>query len=361
MHLGTAGIDTCWMQQWRLFRLKNPKIDPRRKCIEDLITEIQKGYEADEYPILMGDFNEDMHKDKGFGILDLMRTCSLCQIYLETHGTIPSSRNNHRSVFHAFVSKHISHLVERLGILPHTEGFHKSDHIPFFVDFKKELLSHVDSPILSPDHRKLKTHDSVNIEKYNFYVKDQFDQHNILQRTLNLKEYIKEFSFNTIAKQELEKIDSQVTTIRLRSEQRLTPDPSKFRHTSKMDKLVHQIRILQSISKLENNKKDASNLREYSKSIDIEEDISTPSTLKIVLSNKKKDLKFMHSEADILREDHLDQCIEKASEIHDKKKISIIKQIREREKQKRSWSKIQFAVSKNNVSYTAIRAQENNI
>jgi len=49
----------------------------------------------------------------------------------------------------------------------------------------------------------------------------------------------------------------------------------------------------------------------------------------------------------VVREDHLDLCIEKAQELHDKKKESIIKNIQQREKQKRSWEKIQVAVGKN--------------
>ena len=70
--IATAGIDTIWIQQWQCLKKENPDIDPRRRCIEDLITIIQQGQEKNELAIVIGDFNEDINKDKGFGIKDLM-------------------------------------------------------------------------------------------------------------------------------------------------------------------------------------------------------------------------------------------------------------------------------------------------
>jgi len=344
--LTSAGVDTVWMQQYRHFRHNNSKVDPRRKCIDDLITSIQKGHEKEEYPIVIGDFNEDLHLDNEFGIKNLMHICNMKQIFQEFHGVIPSSRSNHRSVFHAFASIPILKYVDRLGILQKTEGFHMSDHIPFFVDFKAELFDHSENPIIPPDFRKLRVHDYPSVEKYNCYVKDQFHHHNILQRILNLGEYIKVQSFDDIALSELEKIDAQVTDIRLRSEDRLLPDPSRFKHASQMDKQVQKIRIVQSIQKLRKQDKPCEHMINFATSIDIpayevETEISTTKYLK----NLKSDLKFLHEEEDVIREDHLDFCIDKAVELHNVKKVSIIKNIKEREKQRRSWEKIHFATN----------------
>ena len=347
MSLSSAGVDTAWMQQYRCMRKNNPKVDPRRQCIEDLITEIQKGHENGELPIIFGDFNEDIQLDSGFGIRELQQSCSMVQVYHELHGVIPSSRGNHRSVFHAFTSTHLIPYVDRLGVLDTQEGFHLSDHIPFFVDFKLELFDHV-PPIVPPDFRKLRIHDHPRIEEYNCYVKDQFQHHSIVQRIRNLEEYIKVESFNEIAEKELEKLDEQITEIRLRSEDRLLPDPSRYKHATPMDKIVQKIRIVQSILKLRNGKKNADHLIRYGESIDIPPyEVADESNAKKYLKSMKNDLKFMHEEEAITREDHLDCCIEKAIQLHDKKKISIIKDMKEREKQRRSWDKIHFTVKPN--------------
>jgi len=347
MSLKSAGVDTAWMQQYRCMRKTNPKVDPRRQCIEDLITDIQKGHENGELPIIFGDFNEDIQLDSGFGVRELMQSCSMVQVYQELHGTIPSSRGNHRSVFHAFTSTHLIQYVDRLGVLETQEGFHLSDHIPFFVDFKKELFDHI-LPIVPPDFRKLRIHDHPRIEEYNCYVKDQFQHHSVVQRIRNLKEYIKVESFNNIAEEELEKLDKQITEIRLRAEDRLLPDPSRYKHATPMDKLVQKIRIVQSILKLRNSNKNADHLIRYGESIDIPPyEIEDEASTKKYLTSMKTDLNFLHEEEAITREDHLDSCIEKAIQLHDKKKISIIKDMKEREKQRRSWDKIHFTIKPN--------------
>jgi len=343
----SAGIETIWMQQWVLMKNENPDVDPRKQCIIDLITSIQEGHEKGEIPVVIGDFNEDLKQDKGFGIKDLMSLCGLRQAFKDFHGSIPSSRMNNRSVYHFFVSKCLLSHIDRLGVLNHTEGFHQSDHIPFFLDFNKEVF---EAPLLSitpPDFRKLRMHDAPGIEKYICHCKDQFNHHNILQRVLNLREYVKKLSFDKTAEKELEKLDEQITNIRIRSENRLLPDPSRFKHTTKMDDVVHKIRILQSIVKLLKNKKDSSNLAKYALSLNIKESsIQNQKSTLAEIKNLKEELKFLHEEEDIVREDHLDLCYDKAVELHDTKKASIIKNMKEREKQKRSWSKIQFTVQK---------------
>ena len=78
--------------------------------------------------------------------------------------TIPSSRQNHRSVlYHVFIANSIAHLVERLVVLEETKGFHQSDQVPFFVDFKKDQLYQAENPITPQKYRKLKTHDALNV------------------------------------------------------------------------------------------------------------------------------------------------------------------------------------------------------
>ena len=260
--LRTAGIDTPWMHQWECLRSKYEECDPRRICIEDLIKEIQKGHENDEFPILFGDFNEDLQDSSTFGIKDLMDTCNLTQIYETKHGTIPSSRSNSRQIYHVFVSKQLEPFVTRLGVLLSEDGFNESDHLPFFVDFKQEMFDFKTCVMPNIKYRKLRTHDALSVEKYNCYVKDQMHHHNVVSRLLNLREYIKYIGFDETAIKELEKLDSTMTQIRIRSEDKLWPDPSRFKHATKMSKLVAKIRLLQSIHRAKKSNRDSNRLEQ---------------------------------------------------------------------------------------------------
>ena len=126
-----------------------------------------------------------------------MTSCHLFQVYRELLGFIPSSRHNHRSVFHILVYRPLLKYVLQVSILPTEIGFHTSDHIPFYVDFHQDLFDDKESPIVPPAFRKLKMYDSPSVEKYVCYITNQMHHHNILQRFLNLQYYVKVYSFNT--------------------------------------------------------------------------------------------------------------------------------------------------------------------
>ena len=57
------------MLQWELSKKSNEECDPQRRLIEDLIGEIQKGFQQNEYPMVLGVFNEDLQRDnKRYGL-----------------------------------------------------------------------------------------------------------------------------------------------------------------------------------------------------------------------------------------------------------------------------------------------------
>ena len=339
----TSGINTVWMQQWRSLRDQHVPCDPRALCILHLIDEIQKDLEKNIHPILVGDFNEDFNENSEHGLRNLMTSCNIVQVYKELVGFIPSSRHNNRSVFHVFVYQPLLKYVLKTGILPSEIGFHTSDHIPFFVDFHQDLFNYKELPIVSPNLRKLKMYDSPNVEKYICYIKDQMHHHNILQRFLNLQDYIKIKSFDESAEIEIELLDSQMTQIRLRAEKRLCPDPSRFKNASKMQIQVHKIRHLVSIQKFWKAGLDFSHLVRELRSYGLENtNLTSLIKLQERISQERLELKFLHEEEDVVRIDHLDYLHEKAIEIQNKKKATIIKNMKMRESQKRSWAKIRY-------------------
>jgi len=339
----TSGIETVWFQQFQCFRNLNKDVDPRDECIKDIINEIQQDYENNILPILVGDFNEDLQHDKGFGIKNLMSSCSLKQAYQYLHQSIPSSRLNHRSVFHIFMSSKLIKYVERIGVLPLHSGFHKSDHIPFYIDFHKDMLTSKQNPMVYQSIRKLKMYDSPSVEKYICYVKDQMNHHNIIRRFLNLKDYIATFAFDSSAEKELDLLDRQMTDIRIRSENKLRPDPSRFKNASPMQLQVARIRHLQSIAKRMKLDLPTQELVRLLKNIGLENvDLTSQEAIETRITNERQLLKFLHEEEDVVREDHLQALYEKAMEVQDKNKSSIIKNMKMREMQKRTWSKIRY-------------------
>ena len=339
----TSGINTVWMQQWRCLRDKHSPCDPRNLCISHLIDEIQKDLEKNIHPILVGDFNEDLAQESTEGIHKLMKSCNMVQAFKELVGFVPSSRHNNRSVFHIFVFQPLLKYVLKLGVLPSEIGFHTSDHVPFFVDFHQDLFNYKESPIVPPNLRKLKMYDSPSVEKYICYVKNQMQHHNIIQRFLNLKDYIKIESFDASAEQEIELLDDQMTQIRLRAEKRLCPDPSRFKNASKMQIQVHRIRHLVSIQKFWKAGLDFTHLVRELKSYGLEDtDLTSLIKLQERISKERVDLKFLHEEEDVVRIDHLNYLYEKAIEIQNKQKAAIIKNMKMRENQKRSWAKIRY-------------------
>jgi len=341
--LSTSGIDTAWMQQWQCLKDTNDPCDPRQLCILHLIAEIQKDFEKNIHPIIVGDFNETLSQSSKNGLQTLMTSCNLVQVYQELVGFVPSSRHNNRSVFHFLAYRPLLKYVVKTGILPSETGFYTSDHIPFFVDFHKDLFNYKESPIVPSNLRKLKMYDSPSVEKYICYIKDQMHHHNILQRFLNLQDYVKIRAFDISAEKELELLDQQMTQIRLRAEKRLCPDPSRFKNASKMQIQVHRIRHLVSIQKFWKMGLDFSHLVCELKSYGLEDtDLSSIIKLQERISKERTELKFLHEEEDVVRTDHLEYLYEKAIEVQNKEKASIIKNMKMRENQKRSWSKIRY-------------------
>jgi len=345
----TSGIDTVWMQQYQCFRNHNKDLDPREEFIKDVINDIQKDQENNIFPILVGDFNEDIHRDTGYGIKDLMHSCHLKQIYQELQQEIPSSRLNHRSVFHILVSTKLVQFVERLGVLPLESGFHKSDHRPFYIDhFHKDMFKSRDNPFHHQSIRKLKMYDSPSVEKYICFVKEQMNHHNIIQRFLNLKDYIKSFQFDESAQAELDLLDRQMTDIRIRSENKLRPDPTRFKNATPMQLQVERIRHLQFIIKRIKLNLPTESLIHQLDNVGIHNmDLSSIKAIETRISRERQILRFLHEEEDVVREDHLQALYEKAIEVQNKTKSRIIKNMKMREMQKRTWSKIRYITQDN--------------
>ena len=340
--LETAGSETPWMQQWTAHRQRTGETsDPRSMHVDDLIVEIQQVQDEDDYVLVVGDFNEDFLDPEVTGIKKLQSSTRMVQAYEHMHGSTPSSRHNSRHSFHTFVSPELLRYVRKLGICSVHDGFSLSDHVPFFIDFHAELFSEKIQPILPSRNRILRMYDTISVSKYVTRVNEQFQHHNIPGRIQKLRESISQQGFQSHHASQLEALDTHISQIRLQSEQNLLRPPTPFKFTSVAKQQVEKIRLLQRLQRKYKAGRTCQDILERLSTYEFIFEI-TPENLPKLLTQERQSLKQIQSDIDFHREEHLDKICAQAAAEKDRDKETIMKEIKNREKQKRSWQKIRY-------------------
>jgi len=338
----SAGPNTAWMMQYEILSKKAGEHDPRVRCIIDLIGEIHKGIEKNELPIILGDFNEDLFLDnEQKGLQELMQVCDLeqaCQHYL---GHVPSSRGNNRSVYHILVHKTLSHHIIGAGICPDEVGFVKSDHRAMYVDLSEEVLDTKQAVFVHRDHRILQMANEVRVEKYINEVTRRISAHNIIQRLAALHKYLAENGMDDIAKDNLEYIDAVMTSSMLQTEQSMGYQDHKCMFSAEISDHVEKMRFLRICKRRQKNNQIYDGL--YEKSIKfgvLFQPDTTVEQLDEQIKACKQEFQIMQDENIEYRESHMNRLHQKAALQQNKTLENIIKIIQQREKQSRSWIKI---------------------
>ena len=342
------------MQHKRVLdKAKKPKAEPRKQLILDLVEDIQKGIEGNAYPIVVGDLNEDSSDQEESGLQHLLDECDLINAFDYRHGFIPSTRNNKRAIDHILVSRRLHHNITRAGIIPQEVGFSTSDHQGLFVDFKPEVLDTRNIPMLPPNFRKLRLSNALKVEWYIDKVLDKAKNQNIPNRLQKLTKQIQAQGFTSELQDKLEEIDEQITSIMLKTEQDLSPEAKPFHFSDIIVEQIQYVRQLKQVIKLkQQNRPDllaqaiVFNPGIYSLSI------KTTRSLKKERRAARADLKHMQENSWEYRGKHLDKLYEAAALQHNKDKMRIIKEIKEREKQKRMYQKIRFVLK--NESFSSV-------
>ena len=347
--LQSVGIDTPWMHQWVALRkdFQDGSVNPRRKHMEDLLLLVEKDASEGNVSLIFGDFNEDL-KDKEEGGLEVFEQSPyLVNAYSHFHGTIPSSRLNNRQICHLYMSPSILRYVTRLGTCSIHDGFVSSDHIPLFVDFDEHLLREKTDAIIFQHSRILRMYNTIAVDQYVQNVLKQLNAHNIPQRIERLEEYIRSNGFDVKAISNLENLDHHITDIRLQSEKKLLREPTRYLHTAITKTQVHKIRMLEKLKHLHNRRKPCEStiekLLEYEYFTGI-----TPDTLQDTITAERQTLKQMQEDNDIHRKEHLDAIQERMAIEKNKPIETIIKEMKNREQQKKSWDKIKYVTKKRN-------------
>ena len=341
--LGTAGGDTVWMQQQQIIEKEKDKENPRYQLIRDIRSSQEQQHTE---IIILGDFNEDPRDGEENGLATLMTACNLLNVCQQRYDTLPSTRNNERSIDHILASPGIFSHIRAAGVVPKDIGFSMSDHQALFLDLHPTVLDTQNIPLQPPSTRKLRIHNAPMVEWYILQVLEKAEDQNISNRIRQLNENIKLFGFTEDSRIELEKIDSQMTHIMLQSEQSLSPDSTPFPFSVQLLEQINSVRL---IKRLRNMKRDGKihemqELVSRNPGLDYLEPKSVHD-ITAILTDTRQELKRMQEEADEIREVHHDKVYEKAAELYHKDKMTIIKEMKEREKMCRVYQKINFVLT----------------
>ena len=197
--------------------------------------------------------------------------------------------------------------------------------------------------ILPPQYRKLRMNNAVKVEWYIQVVPDQTRSHNVQGRLDKLTKYIKEHGFDASAGETLCKIDACMTDIMLKAEKNITPDSKPYSFSQAIVNQIHSVRIIKThLKQKQHNKHDVIQER-IARNPNIEElnNKSIPELISI-LAETRAELHTMQEEAYTHREIHLDNIYKKAAELNNKDKMIVIAELKERERQKRLFQKINF-------------------
>ena len=145
--LGSLEVNSVWMQQYRALNKKNnTNFDPRAKFIEDIIADVSKDKAMNGYVLIASDFNEDISENKLDGVLKLMESCSLKNVFQEIKGYCPNTRNNNRAIDHFLISEEVFHLVTQVANLPNETSF-ACDHAGLIIDVSPKYYNITTNPL----------------------------------------------------------------------------------------------------------------------------------------------------------------------------------------------------------------------
>ena len=352
--LSTAGVASPWMQQWTAIRNDTgADTDPRQLHMQDLVASVEKEALSDNEILILGDFNEDIDDKEPEG-LRLLESCPhTINVFLHMHGEIPSSRQNTRRIFHVYASPNVLPFIHKSGTCSPIDGFSTSDHIPFFLDIDQTLFTGDMSSIIPPAARILQMYDTTTVARYVQNVLHRLNNQSISKRLQELSKKISFSGFDAQACSEIEKIDETVTNIRLQEERNLLKRPTRYKGTSVTKTQVQKIRLLRTLRKFHQAGKECTHILRRLETYEYLQEIN-PDNLSAIITEEKQLLKQLQEDNDLHREEHLDKIYDALAAEKSRDKATIVKEMKNREKQKKSWRKIAYVTKAHRKGVTRL-------
>ena len=222
----SMGSLSTYKQQYHILLQEDVESpDPRTQTIQDLQAFILQRLDQKEEIILSIDANEvsDSHKSPPNSISSLITSLGL----IDLSTTLPETFESHkggRLIDFCLISPNLLPAVEAFGYLPYDQ-ITSTDHRLTFLDLNiQELFNHKPDPPMIHSSRILKTHLIQRKHKYINIITEHFKKQNLLRAAQNLqKEAIALGHWTENLQRKYENIDSQATTMMLKTEQKCTP------------------------------------------------------------------------------------------------------------------------------------------
>ena len=273
-----------------------------------------------------------------------MSVTGLVQVFQEIKSHVPSTRGNNRAIDHVFISPSLLPFVSQAGLVPEELCF-ASDHITLFLDINARMLETNNTPIPPAPHRKLKMHNVPNVNKYIKAVTYQMKCQNIINRLQRIDSHVKDFGFDEIATNDLEKIDATMTQLMLKAENDLAPSHTKYAFSTELLKQMRRVRLIKTfINQHENNFPLESFVTESMEDEAVQYMHLSLSELEEALVEARRTLIDMQDKSWEIRNTHHDDRIQAAARAENKDVLTKIKEMKEREKQKRIFDHIGSAL-----------------
>jgi hypothetical protein len=186
--------NTASMQQRRILLSQGNATEPRDQCMIDL-TAFVTSIQAAGHKVLMSiDANDNLDAEHS-PLQAFIEACGLVCVH-ETRHHYDNPKTYIRGslqVDYIFCSQSISHAIRGSGFLPFNDG-HLSDHRVLWVDFHgPTLFGQKTATVVPPPQRNLNTSNPKTLKPYIERLTKLFDEHNVLSRTIQLRDDFAKF------------------------------------------------------------------------------------------------------------------------------------------------------------------------
>jgi len=204
----TAGSQTTFVQQQRVFDAQGSDRNPRQAILDDLGLSIQQWQEEGDQIVLLMDCNSDV---MGTIVADWINQLELSEAITSKHNLddgIATYQRGSKIIDGIFTSRSIE--ITQCGYLPFC--FFPSDHRGLWIDINyHKTFGFITNTAVQPNARRLKTNDPHVVSKWQQVYCSYLQKHNLPQRQYKLEASVQASTVTTTQMEEYNKIIAQRT------------------------------------------------------------------------------------------------------------------------------------------------------
>jgi len=335
----SAGPTTAAQQQWRALRDKGETDpNPRKQFLIDLKAEIQDKIGTGFEIFVMGDFNTRIHDRE---LQDFMYECDLFDLHEPSsqHSTAPPTfKKGRHKIDHMLGTYFFMEATISASILSWQDSL-PGDHLCLVIDLCQNVLQSQSNDLTSPQQRTLTSTSPAKVEKYNKSLNDLMEKSKIVERLTTLTTKCTQQGLATPRQERaFQNIDIEMTNYMKYAEKKCSKSTKNPRHAYSPALTIAG----QEIHKIKQKKQEIEILLPWTNNEQLEQQLQQhKEQLEFALKNAWSKLKQAQAHSRLLREAHLQKRAETYAKENNAEASKAIEMIRQSEKSKRIYSKIQ--------------------